>query len=258
MRCLGIGSNIRSTIPLKKSPSLAKAPTTPSTTFSHFCMLLAAGDTIVLCVASTSLISHDCLTSFFPHIFRSYIPWRASKRWKLRLEELLKGFDDVAAQLTARPHLSPNDSWPLAVQLFGTKSLDSIVAYFAGFAAKTERSNIKGQREDVAGNPLLQATSDHIPIRDPIDVSIPPAPSNASSDETKPKIAPQSPPSMPQALKQCSSYKARHRVTKCTSKQPKITASKPKSQITNSPRYHLHPRIVRQSVIPKRQYDKRR
>jgi len=167
-------------------------------------------------------------------------------RKQLRLKELLKCFNDVAMQLTARPHLSPDDTWPRAVQLFSTKSLDSLVAYFAAFVPIDESPGISAPRKDAAGNPLTSNTA-------PTKVRVPSTTLEDSADDAEPKITLYSPPSERKAPKRPSLSKTHYRVTKRSqddlhsSKPPKRSASKAIDQTAGGTRYHLRPRATCQS-----------
>lgn len=51
----------------------------------------------------------------------------------LRLKELNSMLEDASFQIVGCPRLIGTDQWPLAVQLFRTRSLDSLVRYFASY-----------------------------------------------------------------------------------------------------------------------------
>lgn len=55
------------------------------------------------------------------------------ERKALRLKELNSMLEDASFQIVGCPRLIGTDQWPLAVQLFRTRSLDSLVRYFASY-----------------------------------------------------------------------------------------------------------------------------
>lgn len=55
------------------------------------------------------------------------------ERKALRLKELNSMLEDASFQIIGCPRLIGTDQWPLAVQLFRTRSLDSLVRYFASY-----------------------------------------------------------------------------------------------------------------------------
>lgn len=55
------------------------------------------------------------------------------ERKTLRLKELNSMLEDASFQIVGCPRLIGTDQWPLAVQLFRTRSLDSLVRYFASY-----------------------------------------------------------------------------------------------------------------------------
>lgn len=55
------------------------------------------------------------------------------ERKTLRLKELDSMLEDASFQIVGCPKLIGTDQWPLAVQLFRTKSFDSLVRYFASY-----------------------------------------------------------------------------------------------------------------------------
>lgn len=55
------------------------------------------------------------------------------ERKNLRLKELNSMLEDASFQIVGCPRLIGTDQWPLAVQLFRTRSLDSLVRYFASY-----------------------------------------------------------------------------------------------------------------------------
>lgn len=56
-----------------------------------------------------------------------------TERKTLRLKELDDMLEDASLQIVGCPNLIGTDQWPLAVQLFRTKSFDSLVRYFASY-----------------------------------------------------------------------------------------------------------------------------
>lgn len=55
------------------------------------------------------------------------------ERKVLRLNELNGMLEDASFEIIGNPQLIGNDQWGLAIQLFRTKSLDSLVRYFASY-----------------------------------------------------------------------------------------------------------------------------
>ncbi|CAN8101203.1 unnamed protein product [Discula destructiva] len=75
-------------------------------------------DVYELSVRASSLSEFECLME---------------ERKNLRLEELDTMLEDASFQIVGCPKLIGTSQWPLAVQLFRTKSFDSLVRYFASY-----------------------------------------------------------------------------------------------------------------------------
>ena len=177
-----------------------------------------------------------------PEVFHQLL----AERKQLRLQELLRGFEEVATQLTARPPLLPQDSWAPATAFFGTKSLDSLVAFFASFIQADARIRRSGESAATADEDLSSDTT-------AVEMHAPLTPPGGSPFEDRPDIKPLPRPQMPRRDIKRDNMLNLERVARTkrksgsSRKQKRGGAPSPgrTNRVTKSERYQLRSRAVR-------------
>jgi hypothetical protein len=125
-------------------------------------------------------ISHQATTTDeFHHLLQD--------RKQQRLRELNESLESAAFEIIANPSLIGTEQWQHAVQLFRTKSLDSLVRYFASYLPedhpwhKPVDSSSPSETSSV-GSLFNDSDDEHIITHEPLDISesfkshLPPSP----------------------------------------------------------------------------------
>ncbi|KAI2620535.1 hypothetical protein GGR54DRAFT_103798 [Hypoxylon sp. NC1633] len=113
-------------------------------------------------------------------------------RKELRLRELNESLESASVEIIANPNLIGTEQWQYAIQLFRTRSLDSLVRYFASYLP--EDHSWHQYSEDPTTKPFFQEVDDGLMTHEPLSM-------NTSTASSIP--ASHLPPS-PRSLTMCS------------------------------------------------------
>ncbi|KAI0390848.1 hypothetical protein F5Y17DRAFT_39046 [Xylariaceae sp. FL0594] len=84
------------------------------------------------------------------------------ERKQLRLEQLNESLQSASVEIIANPDLIGTDQWQHAIQLFRTKSFDSLVRYFSSYLPEDHEWNPASN--DHGSKPFFDGLDDHEPI----------------------------------------------------------------------------------------------
>ncbi|KAI1128765.1 hypothetical protein F5Y10DRAFT_167725 [Nemania abortiva] len=90
--------------------------------------------------------------------FRSML----EQRKQLRLDQLNESLQSASVEIIANPKLIGTDQWQHAIQLFRTRSFDSLVRYFSSYLPEDHQWNTVNQ--DPTSKPFFDEVDDHIPF----------------------------------------------------------------------------------------------
>ncbi|GAP85270.1 hypothetical protein SAMD00023353_1002540 [Rosellinia necatrix] len=117
------------------------------------------------------------------------------ERKQSRLRELNESLQSASVEIIANPKLIGTDQWQHAIQLFRTRSFDSLVRYFSSYLPEDHQWNACTQ--DPATKSFFDEVDDHVPLMTHEPLSF------VSAMSTKPIPASHFPPS-PRSLTTCS------------------------------------------------------
>jgi hypothetical protein len=84
------------------------------------------------------------------------------QRKQLRLNQLNETLQSASVEIIANPKLIGTDQWQHAIQLFRTRSFDSLVRYFASYLPEDHQWNAFTQ--DSTSKPFFDEVDDHTPF----------------------------------------------------------------------------------------------
>ncbi|KAJ8123232.1 hypothetical protein O1611_g9645 [Lasiodiplodia mahajangana] len=84
------------------------------------------------------------------------------QRKQLRLDQLNESLQSASVEIIANPKLIGTDQWQHAIQLFRTRSFDSLVRYFSSYLPEDHQWNNLDQ--DPTNKPFFDEVDDHTPF----------------------------------------------------------------------------------------------
>ena len=115
-------------------------------------------NTCTFTIQDTDAFYHDVAEISYDADTIQELHKRLADRRLQRLQELNDALEGTAVEIICQPQLMDSEHWPLALQLFRTKSYDSIVRYFSSFLPANDPSR---RDPPTASSSFSEAHSEH-------------------------------------------------------------------------------------------------